>query len=78
MTKKEAKRLLQFVKEHGDSEINSHIWLIKQDNSFVSPKGEEHVYIKDCVNKFYLLNIPFKHIKKVSLWIQTSYGVYYF
>lgn len=77
MTKKEVKRLQIFIKEHGREEVLGHSFIITQTNDYVgAPTNDDKQYKRLTASSF--LGVPFNKIKRLSLWISTSKGVFYF
>jgi hypothetical protein len=76
MTTKEFNRLKFFIKNYGDDEILSHSFLITQEDKF----GINHDIKKQKYNLKgeTFLETHYKQIKKLSLYISTRYGTFYF
>lgn len=78
MTKDEIDRLRRFIKEYGPDERLAHTWILIHKQGFLSPYGKGPVKIKDLLKEDTYMDIPFNKIMKISLWISTKYGTFYF
>lgn len=76
MTTKEFKRLKIFLKSYGDNEILSHSFLITQKEEFIGNPFDKKQ--KKLLSKDTFIGVRYKQIKRLSLWISTSYGTFYF
>lgn len=73
MTKKESQRLKQFLKTHLPNCKLSHTFIITYNNDYIGNRD-----LNKALTDSSYLDTPFRKIKKISLWIDTDKGVYYF
>ena len=78
MTKREVKRLKKFLSSHMDRYRRHHIFLVTQQDEYVS----QPPYCNKKPDKFItdvgILNIPYNQIKQIDFRITTRYNTFYF
>lgn len=80
MTDKEFERLKTFIKQYGKDEKLSHTWIMVHKEGYISPYANTvgHLFISKLIGKDTYMNVKYRDILKVSLWISTNYGTFYY
>lgn len=78
MTKKEFKRLHNFVLEYENLTRSFQLFIITQKDEFVNKPNDSNKPLHKLITDKTILDIPFNQVKKINLWIATKYNVFYF